>query len=364
MKTYVNDKIIYTKKRGEVTREERIDKFIIPTKSKKKLVEEMTEQEKKGEFYNFLNSCSFGSVFVGKSQNENEDKNIPYVVIDKKDGKIIATPCGDKTEGQHVVKLESLGFDIKTSTYLEGICEIDEDSFFRRKKFSLNQVDKKRLFSFLNTYYNSLQDINMKNKLEKVISTPQDLSVGDVIMNPYDRSTVLILNADKDKYYAVKLDGFSRYSRETLTEEYDFENMVFLPKNECYKFLGTMANKQLVEILNNYVDYLYEQGYNQGKLNEVKHLRNMIIIYKNNYYYIYSNDNDDMKGFRLVPVLNETDTSISISNTNFEPLYKERIELPSSSMNYGIYGYATAKEARSIPADIIRKSKIGKYRTK
>ena len=337
---------------------------IIKPKNK---IKNLTEEQRVESYKQLLSNGRFGSVFVAKNKNKNErtkSDNLLYILLYKKNGKIIASPCGKDPSGPYAIKLDTLGFTARTSTYLTDVCELTSDDYVKPVGFEIIPSDKKRIFSFLRTYYYNTKDDSVKNLIEGMIEKPMEYEIGDVLMNPYDLKPLLILNKDKNHYYAIKLDSFNRYARETPTTEYDFANMVFLKRNEYYKYMGRISDVKLAEIKNEYIDFLHNNDLNQGRINNAKKSNNMIIVYKNSYYFVYSYDADGMKTFRLQPVSNKTDASINLAGMEFEPCYNDKETIVASPVHYDVCGYVNHIELDAISKDIRSKNKIGKYRTK
>ncbi|MBQ3021197.1 MAG: hypothetical protein IJD92_03130 [Bacilli bacterium] len=303
---------------------------------------------------NELSNIEKGTIiYANRYDNEEEMEQIPighrrgsYLVLGKNDNYLLCfTGTGvfpEKIRKYRFLKVIKDIYDMKKETYfhLNNIEYINDERFLN----TVDNLDKEDMIT-LNKHLSILKNRGYYDKFDLNISLEDiECNVGDVIS--FKSKLYFIIETNKESYKCIELTkNFIDDSFKVDGLYFNLNNIIDINKSSNIKLMNYVSGETLDNILSNINNYFID-------LDNKKYVqRGSVVIYNNEYYYVYGEEGNNWLLFKLYNDFNEEYDELSISSKVFYTDYKNNIKL-DKDCNIKNYILATEEEI-----DIIKDKK-------
>lgn len=288
-----------------------------------------------------FNSLSFGSLIIAKRlpntyKIKNGHKNGPFLVLERKDKKLICLYATSKKNKNSLVKISKNNYNLNKDTYITSIIKSISIDDFLTSIYCLNEKESKNLIKAL--YINELDN--------HIFLDEPDLEVGDIVQSACQH---LIIGETVDNYITIKVE----YNNSDMTYDLDYEHKNTLPKNRKYKRIDFLSDEEIDKYITE-----FKKNYNfkeSEKLN--KKIPDLaasplkvgnLIIHKHLLYYLYYELGNKKLSFSVSK--NETPISqkITIGGDVYYANFNSKRDFDENQKNVFLVNSATEEEKQMI----------------
>lgn len=259
-------------------------------------------------------SINIGDIILAKRYRNEEEKEIipehhrisPYVVIDKCDKGLVCYYCGSavskKIDISKFYKLDSNDYNLNKDTYVR----LDKKQIIDKYRF-IEKIDVINLVDYNNLF-------RLKDSREKKV----DFKPGDLV--ECDKKLYFICSECPEGFYLVDVtsdvgDCSFIYAGKAFKLNFDSGKLMDLNDNNS-NLKGILNSKSLEIVLNSF------KAYTQ-RLDSIDNIRRgSLIVFKDNYYYVYGEDGNNYLTMRVFKEVNDNKVIIFGEEyyTSFEEL--------------------------------------------
>lgn len=329
---------------------------------------------KKENLSNKFLSMPFGTVIFANRYRTDREKAFfkgshirgPYIVVGRNDKSLICLKGTSRKPKLNVFLYDTLlennnesGFIPTKNTYFST-----SELFFleeNRKVSVIGNLDdeyikmlaRKMSIAKLRKCYNKYNE-PMQLDIPEIV-----LDVGNIIFKDYQLYFIFNITDNDIEAFRVFSDNVND-NKILINRKYyclDFDIQIIFPKCDKDLFIYDLVSKsQYYLILQKMKKHFISKNIKDMNVSENKKLpieRGSVINCQENFYYVYGEEGDEFKAFKIITQEKENYKKIEIDKNIFYTVFNKEIVIPKKEASY----YEVILKARDIEMDLIKKSK-------
>ena len=280
----------------------------------------------------------------------------PYIVLGKKDNKLICMYCTSVPNKKNYFEIGKNGYMFdnlkRTFTTTFDLRAIDSESFVGENEVgakSLNYDDKELIAKkYSNVKIVQYNDLGKQRALRLELGVEPMFLPGDIIKDKNSNTLKLIVKRENGFIYTI---GIKYYDRWQNMINFNKENIVFNMREEKQEnniYINTIPENQFKIIEEKYKEHLKLVKEKQELKENFTLKRGALISKYNTSYYVYNTEKDKAKIFSLKKEYYATENTIKIGTIYFTPNFEDEKEINIKDESYHIIRLANEKEMDNI----------------
>lgn len=267
--------------------------------------------------YNKLYSeIEVGSIIWAKRyRNESELEKIPegheegpFLVLKKEKGNIYCFyGSGTFLETNCSILLDNVEYDFLIKPTYFNLYKLRLVNEFSLIKIlgNLNKVDINNLYGKIKYYKRKFY-----NDEGKRLNIEMPRQCGDLVL--YNNKKYVVLDIYDNKLSCIPFNHIDESA-----SNLDYSKIYTLDDKKDIILIGALSNKQLINSLNNYKNYIKNQE------NKNKTQRGSVVFKNNKYYYIYGEEGEEFLAFEIFKLYAKKSDILNLNNTIYYTFYNE-----------------------------------------